>query len=227
MLAFTLGALLPLLTITLFSPALRVWVTVGSVTVALALTGWGSARFGYGPARRAVVRNVVGGFSRWRSPTRSGLLSAPTFGLGLTRCGSSRRWSPRLRPSTTSTPSSTYAARRATSAGSRPTRSTRRSPSSATYRSAQARRPGRTARPRGRPAYLPRDADRRRRRLPQRGPREGDLDWARARRGGPHAELDRLATGCRAAATRAGIAAWTAPGSGRTSPSPAPGRPTT
>ncbi len=61
MLSFTLGALLPLLTITLFGPTLRIWVTVVSVTVALALTGWGSARFGYGPSRRAVVRNVVGG----------------------------------------------------------------------------------------------------------------------------------------------------------------------
>jgi len=61
MLAFTLGALLPLLTITLFGPTLRLWVTVVSVTVALALTGWGSAKFGYGPSRRAVVRNVVGG----------------------------------------------------------------------------------------------------------------------------------------------------------------------
>jgi len=61
MLAFTLGALLPLLTITLFGPTLRLWITVVSVTVALALTGWGSAKFGYGPSRRAVVRNVVGG----------------------------------------------------------------------------------------------------------------------------------------------------------------------
>jgi len=61
MLSFTLGALLPLLTITLFGPTLRIWVTVVSVTVALALTGWGSARFGYGPSGRAVVRNVVGG----------------------------------------------------------------------------------------------------------------------------------------------------------------------
>jgi VIT1/CCC1 family predicted Fe2+/Mn2+ transporter len=61
MLSFTLGALLPLLTITLFDATLRIWVTVLSVTAALALTGWGSARFGYGPARRAVVRNVLGG----------------------------------------------------------------------------------------------------------------------------------------------------------------------
>jgi VIT1/CCC1 family predicted Fe2+/Mn2+ transporter len=61
MVAFTLGALLPLLTITLFGPGLRVWVTVASVTVALALTGWASARFGYGPSGRAVLRNVLGG----------------------------------------------------------------------------------------------------------------------------------------------------------------------
>jgi len=61
MVAFTVGALLPLLTITLLGPELRVWVTAGSVTVALALTGWASARFGYGPAGRAVLRNVAGG----------------------------------------------------------------------------------------------------------------------------------------------------------------------
>jgi VIT1/CCC1 family predicted Fe2+/Mn2+ transporter len=61
MVAFTIGALLPLLTITLFGPTTRIWVTVVSVTLALALTGWGSARFGYGPARRAVLRNMAGG----------------------------------------------------------------------------------------------------------------------------------------------------------------------
>jgi VIT1/CCC1 family predicted Fe2+/Mn2+ transporter len=61
MVSFTVGALLPLLTITLFGPTLRIWVTVVSVTLALALTGWGSARFGYGPSGRAVARNVLGG----------------------------------------------------------------------------------------------------------------------------------------------------------------------
>src|SRR3954451_86186 len=61
MVAFTIGALLPLLTITLFGPSLRIWVTVVSVALALALTGWGSARFGYGPSGRAVARNVLGG----------------------------------------------------------------------------------------------------------------------------------------------------------------------
>ena len=61
MLAFTLGALLPLLTILLVTPDLRIWVTVAAVLAALALTGWASARFGYGSARRAVLRNVAGG----------------------------------------------------------------------------------------------------------------------------------------------------------------------
>ena len=58
----TLGALLPLLTITLVTRDLRIAVTVAAVVVALALTGWSSARFGYGrtaPASR--LRNVAGG----------------------------------------------------------------------------------------------------------------------------------------------------------------------
>ena len=60
-LSFTIGALLPLLTITVVVADARVWVTVASVLLALALTGWASARFGYGPSGPAVVRNVVGG----------------------------------------------------------------------------------------------------------------------------------------------------------------------
>ncbi|KRA39478.1 hypothetical protein ASD81_09655 [Nocardioides sp. Root614] len=61
MLSFTLGALLPLLTILLASQDLRVAITVVAVVAALALTGWASARFGYGSARMAVVRNILGG----------------------------------------------------------------------------------------------------------------------------------------------------------------------
>jgi VIT1/CCC1 family predicted Fe2+/Mn2+ transporter len=59
--AFTIGALLPLLTMTLAAPDIRLWLTVVSVVVALALTGWTSARFGYSSPRRAVLRNVLGG----------------------------------------------------------------------------------------------------------------------------------------------------------------------
>jgi vacuolar iron transporter family protein len=72
MLAFTLGALLPLLTITLTPAPVRIWTTVAAVAVALALTGWTSARLGYGAAGRAVVRNVGGGV----------LAMAVTYGIG-------------------------------------------------------------------------------------------------------------------------------------------------
>ena len=59
--SFTIGALLPLLTMTLASPDIRLWLTVVSVVIALAITGWTSARFGYSSPRRAVLRNVLGG----------------------------------------------------------------------------------------------------------------------------------------------------------------------
>ncbi|MFF2527056.1 VIT1/CCC1 transporter family protein [Streptomyces liangshanensis] len=60
-LSFTVGALLPLLAIVLLPPSYRVPVTVLAVLVALALTGWGSARLGAAPRTRAVLRNMGGG----------------------------------------------------------------------------------------------------------------------------------------------------------------------
>ncbi|WP_432074310.1 VIT1/CCC1 transporter family protein [Streptomyces wuyuanensis] len=60
-LAFTVGALLPLLAIVLPPSTVRLPVTVASVLVALAFTGWWSARLGAAPAGRAMVRNVCGG----------------------------------------------------------------------------------------------------------------------------------------------------------------------
>lgn len=60
-LAFTVGALLPLLAIVLPPPSARLAVTVLSVLAALALTGWWSARLGEAPARPAVLRNMAGG----------------------------------------------------------------------------------------------------------------------------------------------------------------------
>ncbi|GHE10143.1 VIT1/CCC1 transporter family protein [Streptomyces alanosinicus] len=60
-LAFTVGALLPLLAIVLPPTAWRLPVTVGSVLAALVLTGWSGARLGSADPGRAVVRNVVGG----------------------------------------------------------------------------------------------------------------------------------------------------------------------
>ncbi|MCP2300293.1 Predicted Fe2+/Mn2+ transporter, VIT1/CCC1 family [Nocardia amikacinitolerans] len=59
--AFTLGALLPLLAILLPPVTARIPVTVAAVLVALALTGSVSARLGGSDPRRAVLRVVLGG----------------------------------------------------------------------------------------------------------------------------------------------------------------------
>ncbi|MFJ8790847.1 VIT family protein [Streptomyces sp. NPDC102462] len=60
-LAFTVGALLPLLAIVLPPADRRLPVTVVSVLAALVLTGWSSARLGAAAPGRAVLRNVAGG----------------------------------------------------------------------------------------------------------------------------------------------------------------------
>jgi VIT1/CCC1 family predicted Fe2+/Mn2+ transporter len=70
--SFTIGALLPLLTMTLASPEIRLWLTVVAVVIALAITGWTSAKFGYSSPRRAVLRNVLGGL----------FAMAVTYGIG-------------------------------------------------------------------------------------------------------------------------------------------------
>jgi len=72
MLSFLVGALLPLLTIVLVPSDFRIAVTVVAVVVALAVTGWASARLGFGPTGRAVVRNIAGGV----------LAMAVTYGIG-------------------------------------------------------------------------------------------------------------------------------------------------
>lgn len=70
--SFALGALIPLLAILLPSPSLRVPVTVVAVVIALAITGFVSARIGGAQRGRAVARNVGGGV----------LAMAITFGVG-------------------------------------------------------------------------------------------------------------------------------------------------
>lgn len=72
MAAFTLGALLPLLAILLPPAGARIWITAAAVVVALAFTGWGSARLGQAPVRPAVLRNVGGGM----------LAMLVTYGIG-------------------------------------------------------------------------------------------------------------------------------------------------
>ena len=59
--AFTVGALLPLLTILLLPPSTRIPVTFVAVLIALAITGFVSARLGGADPRRAVIRVVIGG----------------------------------------------------------------------------------------------------------------------------------------------------------------------
>lgn len=71
-LAFTVGALLPLLAIVLPPSWLRLPLTVLSVLAALTLTGWWSARLGAASPGPAVLRNVGGG----------ALAMAVTYGAG-------------------------------------------------------------------------------------------------------------------------------------------------
>lgn len=61
MISFTLGALLPLLCVVLVPASARILVTVLAVVVALALTGFVSAKLSLSPRLRAILRNVVGG----------------------------------------------------------------------------------------------------------------------------------------------------------------------
>jgi VIT1/CCC1 family predicted Fe2+/Mn2+ transporter len=70
--AFIVGALLPLLAIALPPPAVRVAVTVVAVALALVFTGALAARLGHAPWRRQVLRNVAGGL----------LAMGITYGIG-------------------------------------------------------------------------------------------------------------------------------------------------
>lgn len=70
--AFTLGGVIPLLTILLASPALQVPLTFAGVVLALALTGTASAWIAHSPYPRAILRNVIGGT----------LAMAITYGIG-------------------------------------------------------------------------------------------------------------------------------------------------
>ncbi|AKS35316.1 VIT family protein [Mycolicibacterium goodii] len=72
-LAFTTGALLPLIAILVPPTTARVPVTVAAVLLALILTGAVSAGLGGAPKGRAVLRNMIGG----------GLALAITYAIGL------------------------------------------------------------------------------------------------------------------------------------------------
>ncbi|EHB58407.1 protein of unknown function DUF125 transmembrane [Mycolicibacterium rhodesiae JS60] len=70
--AFTVGAVLPLLAILLPPASIRVPITFVAVLLALTITGWISARLGGATPRRAIYRVVIGG----------ALAMAVTFGIG-------------------------------------------------------------------------------------------------------------------------------------------------
>jgi vacuolar iron transporter family protein len=70
--SFTLGATLPLIAILVPPPSLRIPVTVITVMIALAITGWVSARLGGAKPLRPTLRVTVGG----------ALAMAITFGIG-------------------------------------------------------------------------------------------------------------------------------------------------
>lgn len=61
LISFSVGALLPLLTIVLTPSSIRVPATFAAVLIALVITGSTSARLGQAPMRRAILRNVGGG----------------------------------------------------------------------------------------------------------------------------------------------------------------------
>ena len=80
MLAFTVGALLPLLIVAFVPDGVRMLVTVLSVVAALALTGFVSARIGYSPRLPAVLRNVSGGLLAMGVTYLIGTLAGTTLG---------------------------------------------------------------------------------------------------------------------------------------------------
>jgi VIT1/CCC1 family predicted Fe2+/Mn2+ transporter len=71
-LAFSLGAVLPLVAILLPPPSVRIAIAFVAVLVGLSVTGVGGAHLGGSPIRPAVLRLVGGG----------GLAMAVTFGIG-------------------------------------------------------------------------------------------------------------------------------------------------
>ncbi|HWD06293.1 MAG TPA: VIT family protein [Amycolatopsis sp.] len=73
LLAFSAGALLPLLAIMLVGTSQRVWACAAAVILGLTLTGWTSAKLGNAAPGRAILRNVGAG----------ALTMIVTYGIGV------------------------------------------------------------------------------------------------------------------------------------------------
>ena len=80
MVAFTLGALVPLLVLAFVPASVRLPMTVLVVAVALAATGATSAHLGYSPKGRAILRNIVGGLLAMGITYAVGMLFGVTVG---------------------------------------------------------------------------------------------------------------------------------------------------
>ncbi|KRN21864.1 VIT1/CCC1 transporter family protein [Lacticaseibacillus camelliae] len=61
MIAFPTGSILPLVAITLFPAAIKLWATVVAVVIALTITGYIAAALGNANRWKAALRNVVSG----------------------------------------------------------------------------------------------------------------------------------------------------------------------
>ena len=80
MLAFTVGALLPLLVVAFVPDGARVLTTVLTVAVALAVAGAVSAKLGYSPKLPAILRNVGGGLLAMGVTYLIGMLAGTQLG---------------------------------------------------------------------------------------------------------------------------------------------------
>jgi VIT1/CCC1 family predicted Fe2+/Mn2+ transporter len=72
MLSFIVGGMIPIAALLLSARGIEIWVAGVAVLIAMALTGFISARLGRTPVMRSVLRNVVGGL----------LALAITYGVG-------------------------------------------------------------------------------------------------------------------------------------------------
>lgn len=72
MLSFIVGGLIPFIAVVLAPRGAGIWVAGAAVVLALALTGWISAKLGGAPRLPSIARNVFGGL----------LAMAVTFGVG-------------------------------------------------------------------------------------------------------------------------------------------------
>lgn len=80
LLAFTVGGLVPFLTIVLTPPSMRIAATVAAVVVALIVVGYLSAKAGNASKVRAITRVVVGGLAAMAITYFVGVLFGTTVG---------------------------------------------------------------------------------------------------------------------------------------------------